>query len=191
MGRGQIQQNFPKSPRFIALFPSLILEGRTSLWHWVSLHVYLLGGGGSATKLCWRGITSMTRRSQSQHGTSLCTGLGPLPSHSPSVWPWTTVVLLGYLRKSLLTPQIARNHPKLQIFLKTRRWPEMHQEFPKPHWIPLSSTEFSRNFSNFPDVAQIPPNPLKFPEIRGGEEFTQSASLAGKCHIRCKKAKSG
>ena len=36
----------------------------------------------------------------------------------------------GYLRKSLLTPQITRNHPKPQIFPKIRRCPEIPQEFP-------------------------------------------------------------
>ena len=56
----------------------------------------------------------------------------------------------------------------------------------KPHWIPLNSPEFSRNSPNFPKFAQIPPNPWNFREIRGGDEFTQSANwslvLGRKCH---------
>ena len=35
-----------------------------------------------------------------------------------------------YMRNSLLRPQIARNHPKTQIFLKTRRCHEIPQELP-------------------------------------------------------------
>ena len=37
---------------------------------------------------------------------------------------------VGYLRKSLLTPQITGNHPKPPIFPKIRRCPEIPQEFP-------------------------------------------------------------
>ena len=41
----------------------------------------------------------------------------------------------------------------------------------KTHWIPLSSPEFSQNFPNVPEFAQIPQIPWNFREIRGGEEF--------------------
>ena len=80
----------------------------------------------------------------------------------------------GYLHKSPLRPQIARNRPKPQIFLKTRRCPENPQDshwihakrHAEPHWLPLSSPELSRNFSK-PNFARIPPNPLKFPGNEG------------------------
>ena len=42
---------------------------------------------------------------------------------------------------------------------------------------PLNSPEFSRNSRISRKIAQIPPNPRNFREIRGGEEFTQSASF--------------
>ena len=32
---------------------------------------------------------------------------------------------------------------------------------------PLNSSEFSRNFLNFPNFAQVPPNPLKLPGNQG------------------------
>ena len=46
----------------------------------------------------------------------------------------------------------------------------------KPHWLPLNFPEFSRNVPNFSEIVQIPPNPWNFRKIKGGEEFTQSAS---------------
>ena len=65
---------------------------------------------------------------------------------------------------------VAPKSPRNSHWIHTKR-------HTKPHWIPLSSPEFSRNFPNFPEIAQIPPNPRNFREIRGGEEFTQSAIL--------------
>ena len=69
-----------------------------------------------------------------------------------------------FSRKSGVAPKSPRN----SHWIHTKR-------HTKPHWIPLSSPEFSRNFTNFPEFAQIPPNPWNFLRIRGGEEFTQSA----------------
>ena len=42
------------------------------------------------------------------------------------------------------------------------------------HWVPLT-------FPKFPEFAQIPLNPWNFRNIKGGEEFTQSASLRSVC----------
>ena len=64
------------------------------------------------------------------------------------------VVCYGYLRKSLLTPQIARNHPKRKFSRKSgvaQKSPRnsywIHtKRHTKPHWIPLSSPEFSLKF---------------------------------------------
>ena len=71
-----------------------------------------------------------------------------------------------FSRKSGVAPKSPRN----SHWIHTKR-------HTKPHWIPLGCPEFSRNFTNFPEFAQIPPNPWHFLKIRGGEEFTQSASL--------------
>ena len=68
-------------------------------------------------------------------------------------------------RKSGVAPKSPRN----SHWIHTKR-------HTKPHWIPLSPTEFSRNFPNFPQIAQILPNPWNFQEIKGGEEFMQSAT---------------
>ena len=70
-----------------------------------------------------------------------------------------------FSRKSGVAPKSPRN----SHWIHTKR-------HTKPHWIPLNSPEFSWNFPNFPEFAQIPPNPWNFRKIRGGEEFTQSAT---------------
>ena len=101
----------------------------------------------------------------------------------------------GYLRKSLLTPQIARNHPKPQIFPKSNvalnsprnsHW--IHtKRHTKPHWIPLNSPEF------FSEISRISPNSPKFcriPEISvksGEERKSRNQAQGGSKQIRSEK----
>ena len=82
----------------------------------------------------------------------------------------------GYLRESLLAPQITRNHPKPEIFLEIRRCPEIPQEFPlnsyeAPYKTP---TEFHGIPLNFPEISQISPNLPKFHRIRQSREERDS-----------------
>ena len=60
-----------------------------------------------------------------------------------------------FSRKAGVAPKSPRN----SHWIHTKR-------HTKPHWIPLNSPEFSRNFPNFPKFAQIPLNPWN---LRGNQ----------------------
>ena len=93
----------------------------------------------------------------------------------------------GYLRKSLLTPQITRNHPKPQISRESGVAPKspsnshwIHtKRHTKPHWIPLNSPEFSRNFLKFPRIRPNSTEFLKFPGNQGRRGIHTSSQFLG------------
>ena len=117
----------------------------------------------------------------------------PARSHQISRKITITDELLQECRKKLFAqkPFEAPNRPKPpqtpkfpEISGLPRNPPGIPTEFilsviQSPTDIPLSSPEFSRNFSNFPEIAQIPLNPPNFRKNGGGEEFTQSARVQG------------
>ena len=96
---------------------------------------------------------------RSTYGVAIC-AKAFRPPKSPETTPSPK-----FSRKSGVAPKSPRN----SHWIHTKR-------HTKPHWIPLSSPEFPRNF---PEFAQIPSNPLNFRKIRGGEEFTQPANMGG------------
>ena len=84
----------------------------------------------------------------------------------------------GYLRKSLLTPQITRNHPKPQIFLKNPALPRNPPGIPTEfilsalqnptefHWVPLNLSEISQISTTSPKFHRIPEISAKSGEER-------------------------
>ena len=83
-----------------------------------------------------------------------------------------------------MRPQIARNHPKPQTNPALPRIPPgIPTEFiyyQAPYKTQLNSTEFPGLFPKFLNFPRLGPNFTKsreISEIRGGEEFTQSATL--------------
>ena len=115
-------------------------------------------------RLSWRSQCRQGRKGKDPDGKdfqnlAICTKAF-WPPKSPETTPNPK-----FSRKSGVAPKSPRNSHSIHTKRHTR-----------PHWIPLNSPEFSRNFLNFPEFAQIPRNPWNFRKIRGGEEFTQSAT---------------
>ena len=75
----------------------------------------------------------------------------------------------GYLRKSLGGPKSPETTPKAPKFPENPAMPRNAPKIPTEFILSavLNSPEFSQNFSDFPKLAQIPPNPLKFPGNQG------------------------